>query len=419
MQINFIYDSSVASAPAGFKAALADAASYLDSLITNNITVNIEVGWGEDDGAAITPDSLSTGGPQQGGIGMTYTQLKAALTANATSAADQTMLANMPATDPTDGGYFYITAAQQKAWGLLPATATEIDGNIGFSSTVNWTFDPNNRSVAGAYDFIGDAEAEITHALGRFPGLQLSAPGWYSPLDLMRYASPGVNALSVGAASYFSIDGGATSLDAFNTQGDPSDWTTSVRSDVFGDGYTDQTMVMTQTDKTLLDTLGYTIAGSAAPAPVATATPVPTPTPTPTPTAVPALSAAQQTEILSLANVALGAAPTQAEFTAAATTMIDGGSLTQVAMAFMQDPEYSSIYGADTTAASFVHTVFAEAHIPANTSMEARDIRSIAYGNLSQASMLVLASQNSSHTAYMSTLSPAAAGYTLTVPTHG
>lgn len=58
MQINFIYDSSVASAPAGFKAALADAASYLDSLITNNITVNIEVGWGEDDGAAITPDSL-------------------------------------------------------------------------------------------------------------------------------------------------------------------------------------------------------------------------------------------------------------------------------------------------------------------------------------------------------------------------
>ena len=87
MQINFIYDSSTASAPAAFKTALADAATYLDSLITNNITVNIQVGWGEDNGAPITPDSLSTGGPQQDGIGMTYAQLKAALTAHATSAA--------------------------------------------------------------------------------------------------------------------------------------------------------------------------------------------------------------------------------------------------------------------------------------------------------------------------------------------
>lgn len=416
MRINFIYDSSVAAAPAAFKTALAEAAAYLDSLITNTITVNIQVGWGEDNGAAITPNSLSTGGPRQAGIGMTYAQLKAALTTNATSAADQTMLANMPATDPTNGGNFYITAAQQKAWGLLPATGAEIDGNIGFSATVNWTFDPNNRSAAGAYDFIGDAEAEITHAIGRFPGLQLSAPGWYSPLDLMRYASPGVNGLSVGAPAYFSINGGATNLNAFNTIGDPSDWTTSVRSDAFGDGYTGQTMVMTQTDQTLLDTLGYTIAGAPIPAP--TPTPTSTPAPTPTPTSTPALSAAQEARILSLANVTFGAAPTQAEFDAAATIVIGGGSLNQVAMAFMQDPEYSAVYGGDKTPSSFVHAVFAEAHIPANAWVEMKDIRSIAYGSLSRADMLVMASQDSAHTAYMSTLSPAAAGYTLAVTPH-
>jgi hypothetical protein len=411
MQINFIYDSSTALAPAAFKTALADAAAYMDSLVTNNITVNIQVGWGEDNGAPITPDSLSTGGPQQDGIGMTYVQLKAALTANATTAADRTMLANMPAVDPTNGGNFYITAAQQKAWGLLPANGAEIDGNIGFSSTENWTFDPNSRSVAGAYDFIGDAEAEITHVLGRFAGLQLSAPGWYSPLDLMRYAQTGVNELTADVPAYFSINGGVTNLDSFNTTGDPGDWTTSVRSDAFGDGYTDQTMVMTQTDQTLLDTLGYTIAGTPAPTPVATATP--TPTTAPTPTSAPVLSGAQEAQLLSLANVAFGGAPTQAEFDAASTMLLGGSTLTQVAMTFMHDPQYSTIYGADVTSSSFVHAVFAEAHIPPNASVEMKDIRSIAYGNMSRADMLVIASESSSHTAYMATLSPAAAGYTL------
>ncbi|HEX3574924.1 MAG TPA: NF038122 family metalloprotease [Rhodopila sp.] len=411
MQINFIYDSSTASAPAAFKTALADAAAYLDGLITNPITVNIQVGWGEDNGAPITPDSLSTGGPQQAGIGMSYAQLKAALAANATSAADQTMLGNMPALDPTNGGSFYITAAQQKAWGLLPATGTEVDGNIGFSATANWTFDPNNRSAAGSYDFIGDAEAEITHALGRLPGLQLSAPGWYSPLDLMRYASPGVNALSVGAPAYFSINGGATDLVAFDTTGDSSDWTPSVRSDAFGDGYTGQTMVMTQTDQTLLDVLGYTVAG--APTPISVPTPTATPVQAPVPVATPALSSAQDASILSLANVAFGGAPTQAEFDAASAMVLRGSTVSQVAMAFMQDPRYSKIYGADGTASRFVHAVFAEAHIPANASVELNDVRSLADRSMSRADLLVSVSESSGHTAYMETLSPAAAGYTL------
>ena len=47
MQINLIYDFSTSSAPAGFFSAMAAAAEYLDNLITNNITVNIQVGWGE------------------------------------------------------------------------------------------------------------------------------------------------------------------------------------------------------------------------------------------------------------------------------------------------------------------------------------------------------------------------------------
>src|SRR6185437_2790008 len=195
----------------------------------------------------------------------------------------------------------------------------------------------------------------------------------------------------------------------YNTAGDPSDWTTSVRSDAFGDGYTGQTMVMTQTDQMLLDTLGYTIAGTAAPTPTPTPTASPTPTPTPTPT----LSNPQEAQLLSLANVAFGGPPTQAAFDAASSMLLAGSALTKVAMTFMQDPQYKAIYGADVTNSSFVHAVFSEAHIPPNSVAEMKDIRALAYGGMSRADMLVIASENPSHTAYMGTLSPAAAGYVL------
>ncbi|MEA2791795.1 MAG: hypothetical protein QOG73_4201, partial [Acetobacteraceae bacterium] len=41
MQIHFDYDTNVASAPAGFTAALAIAAGLLDALIIDPITINI------------------------------------------------------------------------------------------------------------------------------------------------------------------------------------------------------------------------------------------------------------------------------------------------------------------------------------------------------------------------------------------
>ena len=65
MQLNLIYDSSVDGAPSGFKVAMAAAAQFLDTLITNPITVNIQVGFGEDDGTLLTGNE-STGGPSPG-----------------------------------------------------------------------------------------------------------------------------------------------------------------------------------------------------------------------------------------------------------------------------------------------------------------------------------------------------------------
>ncbi len=396
MQINFVYDSSVTNAPTSLKTALAAAAAYLDTLITNPITVNIQVGWGEDNGAAIPTNTLSTGGPQQDGIGMTYAQLKSALDAHVSGPQAATIRANLPATDPTNGGMFYITAAQQKAWGLLPTTGTEIDGNIGFASNQPWTFDPNNRAAAGLYDFIGDAEAEISHALGRFAGLQTSAPGWYSPLDLFRFAEPGVYQTTLGPPAFFSIDGGHTALQTFDTTGDPSDWAAGIRGDVFGQGYTGQTMAMTSTDETVLSALGYNLT-----------TPAPAPTPTPTPL---------QSQILSLANVEFGAPPTPTEAAKAATMLISGNTLQQVALSFMSDPRYAAQFATDTTASSFVHAVFAGAHVPATSVNESSFIRSLANHALSRADILVAAAINPAHTAYMAALPPVSSGYTVYAP---
>ncbi|MDE3175996.1 MAG: hypothetical protein KGM15_07815, partial [Pseudomonadota bacterium] len=55
MRINFTYDQATNSLPSGMAQALAVAASYLDHLIANPITVNIQVGYGE-----ITQNGQST-----------------------------------------------------------------------------------------------------------------------------------------------------------------------------------------------------------------------------------------------------------------------------------------------------------------------------------------------------------------------
>ena len=86
MQINLIYDSSVNAAPAAFKTALTASASFLDELIINPITVNIQVGYGEDDnGAFPIGGALSLGGAFYQSAA-NYSTLRTDLAANATTA---------------------------------------------------------------------------------------------------------------------------------------------------------------------------------------------------------------------------------------------------------------------------------------------------------------------------------------------
>ena len=186
--------------------------------------------------------------------------MKTALINDAKSPADATAIANLPVVDPYGGTKFVMSNAEAKALGLLAGNATGVDGYVGFNSTASWTFDPNNRAVAGAYDFIGIAEHEITEVMGRYGlGQNGASSGRYSPIDLFRYSSPGALDLTPANGAYFSIDGGNTLINTFNGTGggDLSDWKGNT-TDAFNAFLSPGAMLpFSAGDKTLMDVIGY------------------------------------------------------------------------------------------------------------------------------------------------------------------
>jgi len=148
-----------------------------------------------------------------------------------------------------------------KALGLRAANAPGIDGRVGFSSAASYTFDPNNRAVAGAFDFIGVAEHEIAEVMGRYGMTQngCGATLCDSPIDLFRYTSPGNFDLNPENGSYFSIDSGNTNINTFNGTGggDLSDWL-GLSLDAFNHSLSrGQEEPFTAGDLTLMDVINY------------------------------------------------------------------------------------------------------------------------------------------------------------------
>jgi hypothetical protein len=261
MVINVTYDSSVTSLTnaAQVEAAVADAVQTFQDLYTNAITVNITVSFSSSVGLGQSNTQL-TGNPA-------YTDLVNALAAAATTAEDSNAVASLPASDPTGSGPWWMPTAEAKTLGSIGGLVyvdpndPGQDGQVKFASTVNYTFNPTNRAVAGEYDFIGVVEHEISEVLGRNSGLGTVGSG-YVPYDLFRFTSSGVRSLNTSDSGvYFSVDDGVTSLKAFNPPGnggDLQDWATGSTADSY-DAFLSagQKAVLSYADLTSLDIVGY------------------------------------------------------------------------------------------------------------------------------------------------------------------
>lgn len=272
LTINPIYDSSVTSLTnaAQVESAFGAAIQILESLYTNNATINISVYWGP-------------GGPFTNGINLgrsyltvfpsTYSQITNALFANRASAVDTNSVASLPANDPTGGGKWWVPRAEVKILGLpisgISPNDTVNDGAVGFTSNVVYALDPNNRGVAGQYDFIGVAQHEVTEVLGRITlGLQTNVG--FLPFDLFRFTNNAARSFAPNVTNaYFSVDNGATVLKFFYTnsnRGDIQDWEASATPDAY-DAFASAGVILpiSTADILTLDVLGYNGPGLAAP----------------------------------------------------------------------------------------------------------------------------------------------------------
>ncbi len=230
MKIVLSFDSSTTSAPSAFDSAVQTAATYLDNLLINNITVYLDVGWNEVGGTALPSGAIAAGGPAMTTV--SYSTVRTDLYKySTTDAAYQ----NLPTTDPSNGAGISVAVAQQRAWGLLPANpqhVTSPDGAVGFSSSFTYDFSSTGTVPSGELDFNGIALHELTHALGRVSdfGTSFTTP---SVLDLFRYTSAGTLATSASQSAYFSYDRGNTDVISFSTASDLGDWGTTSTPDSF------------------------------------------------------------------------------------------------------------------------------------------------------------------------------------------
>lgn len=260
MQIDLAYGSGTSLAPSGFFTALQFAADQLDALIANNITITIDITWDP------TGQVLGEAGPENM-QDYSYSQVVDALQAHAFSTAAQTAVQNMPSADPTGGNGVYLSVAQAEALGLMSgSTLPDGTATFGTGGTV-LNFSTTDLAVAGEEDFVGVAEHELTHAMGRSGWGDGTTSGLYSLMDLFRFSSVGVlvndadSATATSPPAYFSVDGGQTDLADFATTSDYYDWAGNVTDDSF-DAFSQVGVANTLSaaDQTLMVALGFDVA---------------------------------------------------------------------------------------------------------------------------------------------------------------
>ena len=163
-----------------------------------------------------------------------------------------------------------MTRAQRKALGLADDDLTN-DGTFTFGGGFIYTYDPDNRAVAGRIDFIGVAMHEFSEIMGRIGlmGQNIFGQPDYMLFDLFHFTGAGVRGLNNGPGRSFSINNGTTLLKAFNDAaangGDLQDWASGT-NDAFNafSSYSVQND-LSPVDLRLMDVIGYNRATGCAP----------------------------------------------------------------------------------------------------------------------------------------------------------
>lgn len=265
------YDSSVNTAPSGFKPAVEASASYFGSILKNQLNVSITVGYGQvpafDGSGSRTLPNGAIGESYYSLQPMSYSPLRAALLASSSSSADSSAYQNLPVVDPApDAHQFWLTSAQYRNLGF-GATPDGIDAAVGFSNTASFDFDPSDGISSGSYDFQAIVKHEFSEVLGRLllvgtTAIDSQYPA-YSVLDLFHYSAPMQRQWTTGSsAGYFSIDSGQTIQNIFNDGtdgGDAGDWRSGPATDDAGDAFSNTGVlnVFSQADINALDLVGW------------------------------------------------------------------------------------------------------------------------------------------------------------------
>lgn len=225
----------------GFTAA----ANLWSAVITDNITINLQIGF-----SALGPNII--GGTSSEFIERSYFDVLQALATRRTSADDFSSYAalqpgvgyerliNHTSNNPNGANSATpyvdtmdrvgLTTANAKVLGLLPQDDS-VDAIIRFSSSFSFDFGHGETIAPGQFDFVGVAAHEIGHVLGFISGVDdidqlngLYAGGDFSSnlIDLFRFSTL---SLSFGdgysdytadnSEKYFSVDGGETSVALF------------------------------------------------------------------------------------------------------------------------------------------------------------------------------------------------------------